>query len=302
MTDLIFKLKKHFRQGNIITTLIYINVAVFITTALVNLVVFLFNLDTFSLLEYGGLPASITKLAQKPWSLITHMFMHADVLHILFNMLFLYWFGGFFLYYFSTKHLRGLYILGGIVGALFFILSYNVFPALNKDIYSSSLIGASAAVLSIVVAIATKSPNQKVRFLLIGSVQLKYIAIFVVLMDLLTISSSNPGGHIAHLGGAFAGYLFAKLLTKGVDLTRWINATIDLPYTLSNAVSKRKQRRMRVVKGDGKYSKHKKDHDFNYSKKKKSEEIDRILDKIKESGYTNLSEEEKNTLFDAGKK
>lgn len=305
MTDIFSKIKQLFKEANIVTSLIYINVTVFIVTALINLVTFLFNLHGFSLLEYGKLPASIINIASQPWSILTHMFMHVDFLHILFNMLFLYWFGNFFINFFSSKHLRGVYILGGLIGAIFFISAYHLFPALTININHASLVGASAAVLAIVVAVATRVPNHEVRFLLLGSVKLKYIAIFVIVMALLAIPTSNSGGHIAHLGGALAGYLFARNLNRGSDLTKWINLILDIParigYKIKEARKQRKQK-IKAVKNKAKFAKHKQDHDYNYTRKQQTEEIDRILDKIKESGYTNLTEDEKKALFNAGKK
>lgn len=141
--------------------------------------------------------------------------MHAGFLHILFNMLWLYWFGALFLYFFSGKHLRGLYIVGGICGGLLYMISYNVFPYFRPMTAYSTMVGASASVLAIVVATAYREPNYPVRLLFFGNVRLKYLALIVVLTDLLFITSSNAGGHIAHLGGALAGLWFAASLNKG---------------------------------------------------------------------------------------
>lgn len=213
-------------------------------------------------------------------------------------MLILYWFGQLFLRYFSAKHFRGLYILGGLFGGLFFMLSYNIFPILKLQTSSSILVGASAAVLAIVMASAHKNPNQNVRLLLLGNIKLKYIALFVIIADLLTIASDNPGGHIAHLGGAFAGFLFASSLANGRDLTRWINSIIDFPLFIKSKLNKRKEKKkMKVVYK----SKRKEDYSYNAKKKATNEEIDKILDKIKESGYHNLTAKEKQKLFDASK-
>lgn len=143
-------------------------------------------------------------------------------MHILFNMLWLYWFGQLFLYFFSGKHLRGLYILGGICGGLLYMISYNIFPYFYPMVEISTLVGASASVLAIVVATAYREPNYPVRLFLFGTIRLKYLALIVVLTDLLFITSSNAGGHIAHLGGALAGLWFAASLSKGTDITAWL--------------------------------------------------------------------------------
>lgn len=304
MAGLISDIKKRLKSADVVSALIYLNTAIFVVMGLMNLFCYLFNIEEIRVFDYGKLPAYLPFLLVRPWTLFTYMFIHVDVLHILFNMLFLYWFGKFFLYYFSSKQLRGLYILGGLFGALLYIVSYQIFPAFAFDVRVSNLAGASAAVLAIVIAVAVKAPNESVRFLLIGNIKLKYISLFVVLMDLLMITTSNGGGHIAHLGGALAGFLFVKAYDKGLDLTSWINSILDFPKKLIMRLksSRKGEAKMKVVKGNQKFAKHKADHDFNYDKRRQNEEIDRILDKIKVSGYTNLTEKEKKTLFDASEK
>ena len=130
-------------------------------------------------------------------------------------------------HFFSSKHLRGLYFLGGICGGLLYMLAYNVFPYFQDAVYSSYLLGASASVLAIVVAVSVREPNYPVQFLFIGTVRLKYVALFMVVLDLLFMTSDNAGGHIAHLGGALAGWWFAAGLQSGHDATKWINLVCD---------------------------------------------------------------------------
>lgn len=303
MTDLLSDLKQKYHRGGIVIQLIFINVGIFVIASLIQLVLYLFNLNTGFIPYITSLPAELSQLGQRPWSIITYMFMHSGIFHLFFNMIILYWFGRFFLNFFSAKHLRGLYILGGIIGGAFFIAAYHIFPIFKSGLAQASLVGASAAVLAIMIAIAYKAPNHSVRLLFVGSIKLKYLALFIIAMDLLTITSENPGGHIAHLGGAFGGYLFAAALSKGWDLTRWINNVLDIPINLQSnykAYKKRRKQKLKVV-SENNYSKRATDYDYNTTKKASSEEIDRILDKIKESGYANLSEEEKKKLFNAGK-
>lgn len=187
----------------------------------------LFKRSGEAILLYGELPASLNNLISQPWSIFTYMFMHIDFMHILFNMMWLYWFGQLFLYFFSAKHLRGLYVLGGVFGAALYIIAFNLFPFFSAAVEHSYMLGASASVLAIVVATAYRKPDYQVRMLFIGAVRLKYVALFMVLSDLLFISSENAGGHIAHLGGALAGWMFAASLTKGHDITAWINTALD---------------------------------------------------------------------------
>lgn len=297
MGNFISELKDRFNRGNICLQFIYINVGIFVVTTLISVFLLLFNWDATSWLNYLELPAWMPQFWAQPWSVFTYMFLHAGILHLLFNVLWLYWFGQLFLSFFSARHFRGLYILGGLCGGLLYLLAYNVFPYFKAYIYGSYLLGASASVLAIVVATAVRQPEFRVNFMLIGAVRLKYVALIMVVTDLLFVTSGNGGGHIAHLGGALAGWLFAWSLQKGSDVTRWINQVFDWLSGGFKFKSSPKKPKMKVEQGGRKA-----DYDYNARKKQQSEEIDRILDKLKKSGYASLSTEEKKRLFDASKR
>lgn len=297
MGSFISDLKNGFNRGNISLQFIYINVGVFVVFTLLSVLLMLFNLRTTGWLLWLELPASVPQFLKQPWSLVTYMFLHAGALHLLFNMLWLYWFGQLFLSFFSARHFRGLYILGGLGGGLLYMLAFNVFPYFSSYIGGSWLLGASASVLAVVVATAVREPEYRVNFMFIGAVRLKYVALFAVVMDLLFVTSGNGGGHIAHLGGALAGWWFAASLRKGKDVTKWINQVFDV---LSGGIRFKpspKKPKMKAEKG-GRAA----DYDYNARKKQQSEEIDRILDKLKKSGYASLTNEEKKRLFDASKR
>ena len=297
MGNFITDLKSNFKRGNISLQLIYINVGIFVVTTLISVFLLLFNWDASSWLQYFELPAWVPQFLFQPWSLITYMFLHAGILHLLFNMLWLYWFGQLFLAFFSARHFRGLYVLGGLLGGLLYILAYNVFPYFSSYIYGSFLLGASASVLAIVVATAVREPEYRVNFMFIGAVRLKYVALFMVVTDLLFVTSGNGGGHIAHLGGALAGWMFAGSLRKGHDITKWINNVFDWCENIIYWKPAIKKPKMKVNRG-GKAA----DFEYNARKKQQSDEINRILEKVKKSGYANLTTEEKKRLFDASKK
>ncbi|MGL4520015.1 MAG: rhomboid family intramembrane serine protease [Phocaeicola sp.] len=294
MGNFVTDLKQKFERGDISIRFIFVNVGVFFISSLVMVLFTLFNHNATYLLRYLELPAAIKSFILQPWALLSYMFMHAGVLHLLFNMLWLYWFGQLFLYQFTAKHFRGLYLLGGICGGLFYMIAYNLFPYFATSLPTSYLLGASASVLAIVVATAVRLPEHKVQFMFIGSVRLKYVALFVVVSDLLFVTSGNAGGHIAHLGGALAGWLFASGLHKGSDFTAWINYIWDAIAKLLTKSSKPKKPKMKVHYGEKSA-----DYDFNARKKQQGEEVDRILEKLKKSGYASLSAEEKKRLFDA---
>ena len=296
MATIITDLKESFRRGNIYIQLIYINVGVFIFTTLTGVILQLFNRSLGGVFEWLELPASLPRFIIQPWAVLTYMFMHAGVLHILFNMLWLYWFGALFLNFFSARHLRGVYILGGICGGLLYMTAYNIFPYFRPMTEYSFMLGASASVLAIVAATAYREPDYPIRLFLFGTVRLKYLALVVIVTDLLFITSSNAGGHIAHLGGALAGLWFAASLSKGADITAWINKSLDAVTALFSF--KPRKPKMKVHYG----TERQKDYNYNARKKAQSDEIDRILDKLKKSGYESLTTEEKKSLFDASKR
>jgi len=292
MEDIFTNLKRSFRSGNILTKLIYINVGVFIIIRLIGVVCLLFNFSGIPILNYLQMPSSFSMVAFRLWTPITYMFVHYDFLHIIFNMLWLYWFGGIFLRVFNGRQLGGLYLLGGLAGAVFFILAYNTFPYFREVASYSSLIGASASVMAIVFAISFYRKEFEINLLFIGRIKLIYLALFTLLFDLLAITSSNAGGHIAHIGGALLGILFASQMSKGKDLTRPIVRILDW------FVNKRKPK----VKMHVTYNKREKDYGYNAQKNQENTDIDIILEKLKRSGYESLSAEEKKGLFDASKK
>ena len=293
MDGIITNLKRSFLAGSILKKLIFINIVVFILIRLLGILLLLFNLQDFPILLYLQLPASPMALLSRPWTLFSYMFTHFEFLHILFNMLWLYWFGELFLQVFNERQLGGLYVLGGLAGALLFVVSYNLFPYFQEVASFSFLMGASASVMAIVFAISFYRKEIEIHLLLFGRIKLIYLALFTFVIDLLAMTSDNAGGHIAHIGGALFGIWFASRYAQGKDLTAPINRLIDKLVNLG----KRKPK-MSVTYG----GRSNKDWEYNARKQQQAANIDAILDKLKRSGYGSLSADEKKQLFDASKK
>lgn len=290
MTSFRENIRSHIRISDTLQRLLILNVAVFLVIRIVNAISGLFlhpllNFDDVS--TFFAIPANLSKLISKPWTVLTYMFFHWDVMHIFFNMLWLYWMGKIFQEYLGNKKLLNTYLAGGFIGALFFIAAYNLFPLFSNSLHGAFALGASASVLAITVATATLLPEYPIQLLFFGVVRLKWIAVITILLDLINISGDNAGGHIAHLGGAFYGFIYIRSLQKGTDLTAWLTRLFD---RLSPS------KKMKVAHRQKKY-----DEDFNITKKAKQEQMDDILDKISKSGYGSLTQEEKNFLFKMSK-
>lgn len=293
MDPIITNLRQRFQSGNILVKLIYINVGIFLLIRLTGMILTLFQVYGFSLLPFLQCPASPERWLFRPWTLITYMFTHYDLWHIVFNMLWLHWFGNLFLQVFHEKQLGGLYLLGGVAGALFFMLAYNLFPYFRDEADFSFLIGASASVMAIVFAISFYRKDWEVMLFLFGRIKLIYLALATLAIDLFAMTSDNAGGHLAHIGGALVGIWFASRMRQGRDLTATVNRWIDRCVNLF----KRKPK-MRVTYNN----KRETDYEYNARKHQEQAEIDAILDKVKRTGYANLSAEEKRRLFDASQK
>jgi membrane associated rhomboid family serine protease len=300
--NLVDEIKQSFREGGVLTRLIYINIAVFVVTGLVFVVYRLVTPDitlaalqdsyTRNVLKYLMVPSLPRELLMRPWTVVTYMFTHFNFLHVLFNMLMLYWFGKIFLQYLNGRQLVRTYLIGGLAGALLYVLFLNGIPGLQEHL-GSSMLGASASIMAIVVAITFLAPDYTLYMMFIGPVKLKYITLAFVILDVLMMASYNAGGHIAHLGGALYGWWFSARFKKGKDAGKWLDVIVEeitglLKPRPKLSVSYRKDAR------------HLRDEEYNQNKKEQQKEIDRILDKIAKGGYDNLTRQEKETLFKAG--
>jgi len=274
---------KMLRSGSRVNLLIGINVFIFLlvnVAGVIDKLVFQSSLIDYYSDELLLLPAFLPRLANHFWTPFTYMFMHAGVFHILFNMLWLYWIGQIFEEYLGNKRTIGVYLFGGLTGAIFFIAAYNIFPFFAPVLAGGTVVGASASVMAIIVATATLLPDYSISLILIGPVKLKWIALFYVIIDFLSIAGPNAGGEFAHLGGALFGFIYIKQLQRGND---WIGAITGIF---------RKRSKMKVASGNS---------DKNTGGKPRQDEIDRILDKITESGYESLNKQERETLSRASK-
>lgn len=309
--------KREFNYGNMVTQLIITNVAVFLLINIISIGFFLVGQpDKFSsVVDFLSLSSSFTFNLTHPWVIFTHMFLHGGFWHILWNMLMLYWFGRIVGDFLGNQRILPLYLLGGLAGALAYFLSAQLMAGVLP--IGSSALGASAAVMAIVVAAGVTAPNYTMNLILLGPVKLKYIVAVLIMVDLFSVAqiAPNAGGSIAHLGGAMFGWFFVYMLREGNDLATPVNQVINnITNFFKQLINGQPQRPPRKKKPHVAYKS--KDAERKATRKPRSrrgkansdydrlsqqERVDAILDKIKKSGYDSLSKEEKEILFKASK-
>ena len=287
--NLLHGLKNFFLQKNVLSRLMLINVVIWIICLFISVFTWLFNISDISFVtKLFAVPSDISALAEKPWSVFTYMFLQERFGHLFFNMLMLYYGGKIFLQYFSEKQLLLTYIFGGLFGALFFILAFNAFPVFEDMKGHAFALGSSASVLSILIAAATYRPDYTLNLFLLGQVKMKWVAIVFVVIDFLSITKGNSGGHIAHLGGALWGFLYAFMLKSDFDIYK--------------IFKKKAKIRVKTVNSENYHRRPKTDEQYNAERAQEQEDVDRILEKIAKSGYSSLSDKEKEFLFRQSKK
>lgn len=288
--NIIDDLKLQYNIGGIVTKLILWNVALFVFPWLFFALLSLLGFP-IDYLQFVSLSSNPAHLLWKPWSLFSYAFFHSGIMHIVFNMIVLNFSGRLFMTYFTAKQLLGLYVLSAVFAGICYIL---VFYVLNIN---APIVGASAAIMAILVATTTYHPLMDLRLLLIGNVKLWHVTAVIIFIDLVQLRSENMGGHISHLSGALFGFIFIKLLQNGTDLSKGISRFFGF---FANLFQKNKTTPFKKVHKN--YTKPvEKSIPKIITKDKSQQQIDEILDKISQSGYDSLTKEEKEFLFKVGK-
>ena len=279
------KIKSRYKSGTIVEKLIYINLAIFIFTLFISVFQDLYKGEMNFIVEWFSLDDSFSSLISKPWTIITYGFLHADFLHILLNLITLYFIGNLFIEYFTQKQLLTFYVLGTLSGGILFILSQSYFPLFEGQ--KSVLVGASAGISAIFIGLTTYIPNYELKVRFIGFVKLWHLAAIWVGLDVLALTGGNAGGHFAHLGGALFGFLYVNQVSNK-DLKIW--------GKISSLFTSKKKPFKTVYKSPKRAKKPVQNSSLN------QQQIDGILDKISKSGYDTLTKAEKEFLFKQGRK
>ena len=292
------EIRRFFREGSALSNLILINLGIWLFIQVVRVIFFLINRADDDLIttviHYFALPARLPTLIREPWTLLSYMFLHVDIWHILFNMLWLFWFGKIFLQYLTPRKLVWVYVAGGLTGGFVYILSFNAFPVFSESLHISRALGASASVMAIVSAISFYIPDYTINLFLLGRIRIVYLAIILFVFDFFMIPSGNSGGHIAHIGGALFGFLYAQFIPRagrnssfGWKMPDFVSGFKSSPRKADPQV-----RRERPAS----------DEEYNRQRNENQKKIDSILEKISGGGYESLTREEKEFLFKSSNK
>ena len=295
-------------KSSMVGKLLIINIAVYLFISVADILFFLFGMPGYMeylSVKYLAMPAALDRLAFRFYTPLTYMFLHVDFWHIFANMLWLFCIKQMLEMLLNNRQILGIYLLGGLTGAVVYALSYNVFPVFSAGLDSAVCLGASAAVTAYIVMIAVLQPDYKVLFFGILPVTFKWIAVAYVVFDVFQLKGDNAGGHFAHLGGALFGLLFALQFKKGRDITEGFNRLIDKLVSLGSVSFRKPEMKVNYNKyKDTNITENKPftDAEFNAKKAEDQKKTDEILDKISKSGYANLTKEEKEFLFKMSRK
>ncbi len=290
--------------------LIYITVVVFLITQLWKLVGVLFVVSGYEWTDWLALSSNLNIFLFHPWTLLTYMFCHADLsqdpFHIIFNMLWLWWFGQFFLQSHTSRQMLSFYLTSGIFAGLFYLLCYNIFPYFLLERYYSHIVGASGAICALIVAVGIRHSEQVIGLNLMVKVvwvKLKWLALIVLALTMFTgLNGTNVGGNVCHIGGILFGLIYGLLERRGIDFCAW---PMNLFTKISKWIEDLRKPKMKATPGGRRGpigAEKQRDMDYNADKRSQEEQIDAILDKISKHGYDGLTAEEKQMLFDASKR
>jgi membrane associated rhomboid family serine protease len=293
--------KREYQYGNMINRIIIVNVSIFLIINIIRILFYIFNRGFVppiynDFLHFFCMGADWRHNVFHPWVLLTNMFLHEGFFHILWNMLYLYWFGQIVGDLIGNYRVLPIYILGGLAGAIVYFISANYFMNIG-----SFALGASAAVMAIAMCAAVMAPDYILRFVIFGEIKLKYVVGVLFILDLIgTTTSTNSGGHLAHIGGALMGYIYAKRLRSGYDMAVPINKIIDFIVNIGSIFDRKPKPKMAYKNPETPKTK-KETKPFNPEDASNQVILDKILDKIKASGYDSLNQDEKEFLFKMSK-
>ena len=295
------EVKHQFYYGGMTVKLIFINLLVFLFVGLVSVLGGLMQGEFKSFIkEFNttvfALDTNISEAIVKPWGLITSIFAHFSFMHLLLNMLMLYFVGKAFEQLFSQKRLLYTYILGGLLGGIFEILAHTFFPIFAHET-KTVIVGASGSVMAIFMALAFYRTSTEVSLFGIFPIKLIYLACIYLVMNLFSLSKPDGTAHFAHIGGAVLGIVSIQNINSSKNIISLFERLIQSIKNIFSRITSKKQPKFTIHQGGSARGGVKTDEEYNYDKKQRQLKVDVILDKIAKSGYESLSKSEKEFLF-----
>jgi len=283
------------RENNSLIALIAVNLTVYVIFAFIKVVYIFTNIpEEFfirNVFNWFAMPAGFEAFTSKPWTLITHMFLHNSVWRVLASMMWLWAFGYIMQDLTGNRKIVAIYVYGCIAGAIAFMLAYNFIPSLKVHIPTATAFGASAGVMAVAVSTTIVSPDFRIFPMLNGGIPLWVLTLLFVIIDLSTIPITNTAEYFSHVAGGAMGFLFIFLLRRGYDWSDWMNNFFDWVGNLFNPV---KPKRGRSIRTEMFYKKTR--QPYKKTPNITQQRIDEILDKINQKGYRFLTDEEKELL------
>ncbi len=285
-------------DGNALVNLIIFNIILFIVLGFIYVIYLISDLDKAgaynkNIFNWFTLPADVSRLGTRPWTIFSFMFTHKSIFHLIGNLFFLWSFGYILQDLAGNRKLVPIYIYGGLAGAFFYILSYNIIPSLQSQVPVAAMFGANASIMAVAVATTTISPDYRIFPLINGGIPLWILTLIYVIIDFIDIIKSNPAQYIAHLSGAALGFMFIYQLRKGNDWSEWMNNFFDWVENLFNPD---KQNKAKSPKEEFFYKVKKDAQPYKKTPNVTQKRVDEILDKINQKGFHFLTDEEKDIL------
>lgn len=284
------------QDGNALVNLIILNAIVFVLLKFIFVIYLIsnLNLDAYyrNIFHWFTMPADITKLGTRPWTVITHMFTHEKLFHFLGNTLWLWCFGYILQDLTGNRKLVPIYLYGGFAGAVVYVLSYYIFPSLTAGIPTATLLGSSAAIMAVAVATTAVNPDYRIFPMINGGIPLWILTLAYFIIDFSSLSGGDPAYYMAHLAGAGIGFLFIYQMRKGNDWSDWMNNVFDWAENLFNPDKKIREKSAK----DQFFYKVKESQPYKKTPNVTQKRVDEILDKINQKGFHFLTDEEKDIL------
>jgi membrane associated rhomboid family serine protease len=284
------------QDGNALIKLLIVNAVVFVILKFIFVVYLLSELNKAAyytnIYNWFVVPASLDKLAYRPWTLVSYMFSDSQLFRFVSNMFWLWSFGYIMQDLTGNKKLVPVYLYGGLTGAFLFVAAHYALSAFHPQPGDGVMAGANCAIVAVAVATTAVSADYRIFPMINGGIPLWVLTIAFLLINFSSIGSGDPGAYVANTGAAGFGFLFIYEMRRGRDWSAWLNDFFDWVNNLFNPDKQKKQ----AAKKDEFFYNVSGTQPYKRIPNITQKRIDEILDKINQQGYRFLTNEEKEIL------